>query len=112
VLAFHCAADPAEFRRSIVIEAAVGFDFAAQEAKEWSQIVLEQRGRKLDDTWPLIPCAVGGRIDEVVPCSDALHNREEITNLSGLKSGVVDASLVKKHGGVEESAELKTTAAS
>ncbi len=40
VLALHGATDSTEFRRSIVVEAAVGFDLAAQETEEWGQVVV------------------------------------------------------------------------
>jgi len=56
VLAFHGAADAAKFGGGVVGEAAVGFDFAAQLAEEWGEVVVEERGGERGDAGPLILC--------------------------------------------------------
>jgi len=56
VLALHGAAYATEFGGGVVREAAVGFDFAAQLAEEWGEVVIEERGGESGDAGPLILC--------------------------------------------------------
>ena len=111
VLAFHRAADAAEFGGGVVVEAAVGFDLAAQKAEEWSEVVVEERRGEVGDAGPLVAGAVGRRVDEVAPCGDAFDDGEEVADLGGFEGGTVDAGLVEEDGGVEEAAELEAAAA-
>jgi hypothetical protein len=45
VLAFHRPADSAEFGRRVIVEAAVGFDFAAKKTQERRKVVVQKWGR-------------------------------------------------------------------
>jgi hypothetical protein len=111
MLAFHGATDAAKFGGGVVIEAAVGFNLAAQKAEERGQIVVEERGRKLSDARPLVTRAVGRRGDEVAPGGDAFDDGEEVAYLVRFKGGPVDAGSVEEWGGIKEAAELEATTA-
>jgi hypothetical protein len=111
MLAFHGAADAAEFGRCVVVEAAIGFNLATQEAEERGQIVVEERGRELGDTGPVVAVTVGRRGDEVAPCGDAFDDGEKVAYLVRFKGGTVDASFVEEWGGIEEATELEAATA-
>jgi len=110
MLALHGASDAVEFGRSVIVEAAIRLDLAAQEPKEWREVVVEQRRGERGDSWPLVVGTVGRRVDEVAPSGYAFHCGEEIANLGGLESSAFDAGLLEKGDGVEKSMKLKTSA--
>jgi hypothetical protein len=111
MLTLHGTPNAAEFRGGIVVEAAIGFDLAAQEPEERTKVMVEEWGRKLLNTGPLVGYAAGGWVEEAAPCSDTLNDSEEIANLRGFKSSSVDAGLVEERGGVKETAELEAATA-
>ncbi len=91
VLAFHRPADAAELGRCVVVEAAIGFDFATKKTQERRKVVIKKWGGEIQDARPLIAGAVGRRVDEVAPRSDALDNGEEVADLGGFEGGSIDA---------------------
>ena len=108
VLALHRAADAAEFVGGVVVEAAVGFDLAAQETQERGEVVVEERRRELGDAGPVVAACVWWRVDEVAPGGDALDDGEEVEDFEGFKRGAFDAGLVEQDGGVEEAVEARS----
>jgi len=124
MLALHGAADAAKFGGGVVVEAAVGFDLAAEETQKRGEVVIEERGGEVGDAvfgggvcgaggdpGPGIRCTWSCGEKEVAPGGYALDYGEEVADAGGFEGGAFDAGVVEQGGGVEEAAELEAAAA-
>ena len=112
VLAFHGAADAAEFGGGVVVEAAVGFDLAAEQAEERGEVVVGGAGGERGDAGPVVAGAarVAGsmRLRHAATRSTTVRRSRISVAFEG---GAVDAGFVEEDGGVEEAVELEAAAA-
>jgi hypothetical protein len=111
MLAFHCAANAAKFVRGVVVERAIGFDFAAEKAQEGGEIVMQEWRGEFGDARPVVSGGAGGWIQEIAPGGYLFDYVEKMEDFEGFQSRAFNASFFEEAGGVEETCEAKAAAA-